>query len=107
LDADEIDKEAGGTSSGGLWVDHGSESRAIEDGAVVRGDGSAQRDRLVGEYRDQIDVLMAEAAVEREARLVAERRIVEGERDNALRELRRVERAFQALAAEVVGTEPR
>lgn len=68
---------------------------------------AVDRDHLVTEYRDQLDVLMTEVAIEREHRLIAEKRVIEIERDSALRELRRVERAFRALAAEVVEDERR
>lgn len=65
----------------------------------------ADGDRLLGAYRDQIDLVVAEAAVERDARVVAERRLIEKERDDALRKQSQLRRAFLALAAEIAGTD--
>jgi hypothetical protein len=110
FDADDVDREARGTSSTAVWLPDETAPRSPDSSgewAEVDHGLGLERDRLLTDYRDHVDVLTAEAAVEREVRLVAERRIVEAERDNALRELKRVERAFRSLAATVLADDER
>jgi hypothetical protein len=105
FDADEVDGAASSTSPRCVWLPDpaaGAAGRAETylTSTVAQPDtGESEAEQLLAKYRDHIDVLKAEATVEREARLEAERKIVEGQRNEAERKLANVTRAFRSLAA--------
>ncbi len=105
FDAESIDAQAEGTSEACLWVRDLRSMDGPGDEHPVPAQAAVTPDVLLGDLRDHVEILKTEAAVEREHRLQAEKRVVEAERDTALRELRRVQHAFRALAASVVGPE--
>lgn len=109
FDADAVDAQAQATSDACLWVRMAEESpsalRQAEQTAVTSYGPDAEGQPLLDSYREHNEMLKTEVALEREHRLQTERRVVEVERDNALRELRRIQRAYRALVAELVDEE--
>ena len=94
IDADAVDKEAGATCLTPLWVS----GVVAPSGAEAVEPSSIEPDRILADYRDQLDLAKSEAAVEREARWLAERRLLETERDMARRDMARLRSAFRAAA---------
>ncbi len=99
IDAGYVDELAGRTESGGaVWVEEAEAcptAGSREPNSSEQGDPSAER--LLNEYRDQLEMLSTEVAIERERRLLSERRAAEVERDAALDEVRRLRVAVRAL----------
>lgn len=98
-DAEAVDGRSGRDPGTSVWI---PELKTQDLRVVVGRDPQAG---LLERYRDALDFAKSEIAAEREARLVAEREVVERERDEARRDATRARRLLASLGAAISESE--